>query len=90
VIATVRPESLLARTLAEFDFGRAIPPLRPDALADVVHEFARDPGLRRRLGDNARRFATGFDRQEIAKGFAARVRAIAEERSSRMPRVPPP
>lgn len=90
VIATVRAKSLLAKTIADFDFGRAISPLHPEALADVVHEFATDPGLRRRLGDNARRFAAGFDRQEIAKGFAARVRAIAEERSSRMPRVPPP
>ncbi|HUN65274.1 MAG TPA: glycosyltransferase family 4 protein [Bacteroidota bacterium] len=47
--------SSLREIISDGDDGILVPPLSPEKLADAILLMAGDPGLRKRLGDNARR-----------------------------------
>lgn len=60
----------IAELIAHHDCGLAVPPERPDLLADALVHLARDPALRDRLAGNARRLAeSDFDRRALSARF---------------------
>jgi glycosyltransferase involved in cell wall biosynthesis len=59
--------------------GRVLPPGDRAALADALRELAGDEGMRRRMGDAARRRASAFPTwQQTARSLFAELRAVAE------------
>jgi glycosyltransferase involved in cell wall biosynthesis len=60
--------------------GLLVPPGRPEALADAIEGLARDPGLRRRMGEAGRRRVA---RDYHSERSAVELRALFEGRRSR-------
>ncbi|HEX8742433.1 MAG TPA: glycosyltransferase [Thermoleophilaceae bacterium] len=59
--------------------GLVVPPARADALADALEALARDPELRRRLGDAARECVTSeYDLNRAAEALEAVLARLAE------------
>ena len=73
--ATVEPNGL----------GLVVPPRAPDRLAAAIAELARDPELRNRLGENARRWSEGPNAPTTIGGTTA---ALYHEIAGRRPPDP--
>jgi glycosyltransferase involved in cell wall biosynthesis len=63
--------SEIARLVAENDIGCVVPQGDSDALYQVLHTYTRNPVLRQRLGEGARRLAEGpFSRHVACERYA--------------------
>ena len=64
--------------------GSLVPPQDPHALAAALDELIADPALRRRLGDNARECAAGYDmethRSGVLDAYTEAVRRAGTDR----------
>jgi colanic acid biosynthesis glycosyl transferase WcaI len=77
VIASVAPESAVARFITAGEFGWAVPAADPEALAGAVLQAAGDTGECRRRGQKAREFfVSEFGRRVVVKGFRQKLEAL--------------
>jgi glycosyltransferase involved in cell wall biosynthesis len=85
-MASARPTVVaidgVARELVEnAQCGRFVEPERPEQLAATLKELQADPGLRRRMGENGRKYVQEhFDRKKIAAQY---IKLIEEQVLSR-------
>ena len=66
--------------------GIIVPPGSPDALRSAIKRLNDDPGLRQRLGDNARRRAAGFSLAQQIKATTTLYRSLMARRTGESPR----
>jgi len=93
-VAAVEEDSEVVAITRKYDAGLVVRPGDPAALAEGLLQLYRDPVLRERLGENARRAALEFDRpvqmrayDQMLRGVVASRRAMAGSRPSRLKRV---
>lgn len=68
----------LADMIQQHECGIAVPPDNPEALAAALIRLADDPGMRIRMGQNARRMAeTDFDRTVLANRLVDFLESVA-------------
>ena len=60
-----------------------------DLLFEYLRRLAADEGLRRQMGENARRFVAPHTLEASARGYAEVVKSMVEERLERFRSVPP-
>ncbi len=60
-----------------------------DLLFEYLRRLAADKGLRRQMGENARRFVAPHTLEASARGYAEVVKRVVEERPARFRSVPP-
>jgi len=60
-----------------------------DLLFEYLRRLAADEGLRRQMGENARRFVAPHTLEASARGYAEVVKSVVEERLERFRSVPP-
>lgn len=60
-----------------------------DLLFEYLRRLAADEGLRRRMGENARRFVAPHTLEASARGYAEVVKSVVEEKLERFRSVPP-
>ncbi|MGH8461576.1 MAG: WcaI family glycosyltransferase [Stenotrophobium sp.] len=81
VIATVEPGTALAKIIA--GTGIATPPGDARCFADAIIRLAADHGLRKSLGDEARRYAQAIlDKTPILENFEAALRDAVADRDN--------
>lgn len=73
VLATVRPETEIARTLA--GCGVVVPELDPARMAEAIAALAAQPEHCRQLGERAAQQARIFDRDDVLRDFEASLGA---------------
>jgi glycosyltransferase involved in cell wall biosynthesis len=77
VIASVAPESAVARFIRAGGFGWTAPPADPEALARAVVQAAGDAGECRRRGRKAREFFVAqFGRRVVVEGFRQKLESL--------------
>ena len=82
LLAALPDDNDAARMIREADAGRVVPPGDREAWIDEAVRLIDDPALRRRLGDNGRRFAEArFDGDGIAERFEGILEACIQRRS---------
>jgi glycosyltransferase involved in cell wall biosynthesis len=60
-----------------------------DLLFEYLRRLAADEGLRRQMGENARRFVAPHTLEASARGYAEVVKRVVEDRPARFRSVPP-
>jgi glycosyltransferase involved in cell wall biosynthesis len=60
-----------------------------DLLFEYLRRLAADEGLRRQMGENARRFVAPHTLEASARGYAQVVKSVVEEKPERFRSVPP-
>ena len=76
-IATVDPDTAVYDVLQGHDCGLTPPPESATELATSIAALAEDAGLRKRLGQNARRYADLYlQKDEILSAFEAELRSL--------------
>ena len=76
-IATVDPDTAVYDVLQGHDCGLTPPPESATELATSIAALAEDAGLRKRLGQNARRYAELYlQKDEILSAFEAELRSL--------------
>ncbi len=76
VVTVADQDSALARAVGEGQFGKNIPPGRPEQLAKTLHELARDRQLRRRWGENGRAYVQRFEQQRVLGKFVEHLESL--------------
>jgi lipopolysaccharide/colanic/teichoic acid biosynthesis glycosyltransferase len=92
-VAAVDEDSEVAAITRKHDCGLLAPPGDGDAVARRLRELYRDPVLRERLGENARRAALEFDRRGQVRAYAellSEVAAAPAGAPARQPRLKRP
>lgn len=81
LLAAIPAENDAARMIVEADAGRVVAPGDRQGWLAAARALLEDPALRRRLGDNARRFAEQrFDSRVIAQRFEAVLQRAVDGR----------
>src|SRR5690606_4959807 len=84
VLLAVPPENLAARIVTENDACRIVAPTDTNGFVAAAEEMLDDAGLRRRLGENARRYAEStFDIGRISNDFEAALERVLARRVRR-------
>jgi colanic acid biosynthesis glycosyl transferase WcaI len=76
-IATVEPDTAVYDVLQGHDCGLTLPPESATGLVTSIAALAEDAGLRKRLGQNARRYAELYlQKDQILSAFEAELRSL--------------
>ncbi|MDB5968508.1 MAG: Colanic acid biosysnthesis glycosyl transferase WcaI [Hydrocarboniphaga sp.] len=83
MIATAEPGTALWEAVATAETGIATPPEDAGALTEALLSLAADPGLRIRLGNNARRYAEHhLDKDAILGRFEKTLASLTQSAPS--------
>ncbi|MFL6519314.1 MAG: WcaI family glycosyltransferase [Chthoniobacterales bacterium] len=76
IVIVAAPESELALSLAQGNFGVNVPPGRPQELATVINSLANDPQRLATYGANGRRYVEQFEKSRVMQSFAEELRQL--------------
>jgi colanic acid biosynthesis glycosyl transferase WcaI len=76
VVTIAAPESELALSLAEGNFGVNVPPGQPAELAAVLDGLAKDPARLAEFGAAGRRYVEQFEKMRVFENFLAELAAV--------------
>jgi colanic acid biosynthesis glycosyl transferase WcaI len=76
VVTVASPESDLVLALAEGNFGVNVPPGRPEELASVLEELAKDPARLAEYGAAGRRYVEQFEKSRVLEDILGELSSV--------------